>query len=259
MATAEAMAQISAVMSAPPEPVGVVILRADGSADEATIDHRKVNELLRGTPTVVGAIRALNVQAVAQRGGNGKANKHKLPEGMFEVKIKGDIVLLRTASDAAGSPLGLVLAEFNSWVAEGMPDGDDSDEEEGEDFGEDDGDGEDGEEDSEAGSEEEESGEESESEEIDWEALPEAELRQACKLVGIDAGGSKAELCERLIAHAKEETGDMSEEEGEEEEEEAPAPPDPKPVSGKKKRDTAGADGPSKAGGIANASTRGRK
>jgi hypothetical protein len=252
MATAEAMAQISAVMSAPSDPVGVVILRADGSTDEATIDHRKVNELLNGAPTVVGAIRALNVQAVAQRGGKGKANAHKLPESTFQLKIKGDIVLLRTASDAAGSPLALLLSEFHSWVAEGMPDGEESEEEEGEEFEEEE--EEEGEEDSEAGSEEDGSGEESDSEEIDWDALPEAEVRQACKMLGIGAGGSKAELCERLIAHAKEETGDMSEEE--EEEEEAPAP---KPKGGGKQRATAGAAGPSKAGGIAKASKRGRK
>jgi hypothetical protein len=265
MANAEAMAQISAVMSAPSEPVGVVILRADGSADEATIDHRKVNELLGGTPTVVGAIRALNVQAVAQRGGNGKANKHKLSEDSFERKIKGDIVLLRTASDAVGSPRGLTLAEFQSWVEQGMPDGEDSDEEEGEEFGEDEEESEDGEEGSESGSEEEESGEDSESgeeEEIVWEALPVAKLRRACELEGIDADGSQAELMQRLISHAKEQTGDVSEEEGEkeEEEEQAPAKLNPKPKSGQKRAaGGAAVAGPSKAGGIAKGSKRGRK
>lgn len=251
MASAEALANISAVLSAPSEPVGVVILRADGTVDAATIDHRKVGELLQGTPTVCGAIRALNAQAVCLRAGKGKANAHSLPN-TFEPKIKGDIVLLRTASDAAGSPMALALQEYTDWVAAGRPDGEDSDEEEdGEEFGEEES-GEEGEGEGESGEDGEESGEEEE--EIDWDSLPADELRKACEMVGVETEGSKKQLIERLIAHAKVETGDFNEEEGEAEEgteeaeEEAP-----------KGKRAAGSAGPSKAGGISKATKRGRK
>ena len=127
MDSTEAMAQISAVMSAPSEPVEVVVLHADGKTSETTIDHRKVTELLGAIPTFVGAIRALGAQAVARRDCEGKVNAHVLPD-TFEPNVNGDIVLLRTAADAVGSPLALTLREYNEWVAGGMPDVDEDEE-----------------------------------------------------------------------------------------------------------------------------------
>ena len=243
MADPDALAQISAVMSAPTQAVAVVVLRADGSCDEAKIDHRKVGELLGGTPTVVGALRFLSAQAVSRRGAKGSFNKHALPADSFEPGIKGDIVLLRTDDDSAGTPLDLTVVEYNKWVDDGRPD---AEEEEGE--------GEEGEEGEESGSEDED-GESDDEDEVDLSELPESELRRACKLVGLGEEGSKEALITRLarrspprrplalritaipplqVAHAKEqvegESDEESESEGEEEEakegeeQEAPAP-----------------------------------
>ena len=122
MHSMDAMAQISVVMSAPPEPVKVVVLHADGRTSETTIDHRKVTELLGAIPTFVGAIRALGAQAVARRDCKGKVNAHALPD-TFEPTVKGDIVLLRTAADAVGSPLALTVRDYDEWIANGMPEG----------------------------------------------------------------------------------------------------------------------------------------
>ena len=113
------MAQISAVMSAPSQPVKVVVLHANGKTSETTVDHRKVTELLGAIPTFVGAIRALGAQAVARRDTRGEVNAHALPD-TFEPTVNGDIVLLRTADDAVGSPLDLTLREYDDWLATGM-------------------------------------------------------------------------------------------------------------------------------------------
>ena len=250
MADPDALAQISAVMSAPTQAVAVVVLRADGSCDEAKIDHRKVGELLGGTPTVVGALRFLSAQAVSRRGAKGSVNKHALPADSFEPGIKGDIVLLRTDDDSAGTPLDLTVVEYNKWVDDGRPD---AEEEEGEEEGEED-EGEESEEGEESGSEDED-GESDEEDEVDLSELPESELRRACKLFGLGEEGSKEALITRLarrspprrplapritaipplqVAHAKEQVEGESDEEsesegeeeeaGEEEEQEAPAP-----------------------------------
>jgi hypothetical protein len=234
MAKAMAMAQMRAVMAAPTEQVTVVVLHADGTSTEAMIDHRKVGELLGGTPTICGAIRALDAQAVAKDGAAGKVNTHVLPSGSFEPKIKGDIVLLRTANDEVGSPLGLPLAEFLAWVEQGMPEGDDSESEESEgseDESDEDEEGEEGEEGEESGDED-ESDEEDEA--VDLAKLPLDQLRDACKHVGISHKGSREQLIERFEAHAKQQTEKASESE-EAEDEAAPAKAAPEPARGSKR------------------------
>ena len=55
MDTAAAVMQIKEVMNAPTAPVPVVLMRADGEAQEMTIDQRKVNELIDG-PTIAGIL-----------------------------------------------------------------------------------------------------------------------------------------------------------------------------------------------------------
>ena len=90
---------IRSVMAAPDTPVAIVVLRASGKKEEIVADQRKLGEILGGTPTVVGAVNALDVQAVARRDNKGKPNPFKLPES-FEAKLRGDVVLFRTADDA---------------------------------------------------------------------------------------------------------------------------------------------------------------
>ena len=99
MDLAAAMAQIQSVMSAPDTPVPIVVLRASGKKEEIVADQRKLAEILGGTPTVVGAVNALDVQAVARRDNKGKKNPFALPDS-FEPNLKGDVVLFRTADDA---------------------------------------------------------------------------------------------------------------------------------------------------------------
>ena len=113
---ATAMREIQSVMAQPPTPVAVVILRPDGSSEEQTIDQRKLCDVLGGPPTVVGAIRALDVQAVAKRNAKGSKNKHALPEN-WEESVCGTIILFRTDEEAQPKPFQ--LTEFKAWVAEG--------------------------------------------------------------------------------------------------------------------------------------------
>jgi hypothetical protein len=188
------MEQISAVMSAPPAEVVVVVLRVDGTLDEVTIDHRKVAELLGGTPSIVGAIPALDAQAVAKSDAKGKLNAHKLPEGSFERKVKGDIVLLRTADDEAASPLPLALKEYKAWVDAGMPDGEPLAEKEEDELSEGD----------------------SDDDEPDLLTLPIGTLRKMCAIYRVSPEGSKEALVQRLKV-AEGEQGEESSEDGSDE------------------------------------------
>ena len=123
MDTAAAVMQIKEVMNAPTAPVPVVLMRADGEAQEMTIDQRKVNELIGGVPTIVGGILSLNVFASGLRDQSkaaGPKNKHKFPE-TFDKDIRGDVVLFRT-NEETSAPEPFTLKEFVEWVAAGMPD-----------------------------------------------------------------------------------------------------------------------------------------
>jgi hypothetical protein len=113
---ATAMREIQSVMSQPQLPVAVVVLNANGSSKEQVIDQRKLGEVLGGTPTVVGAVRSLDVQAIAKRGAKGTVNTHKLPEN-WETGVCGPIILFRT--DESAQPKPFKLAEFKAWVDEG--------------------------------------------------------------------------------------------------------------------------------------------
>lgn len=192
MTTAAVVGQIEQVMSEAEKEVAVTVLKRDGTVSEATIDHRKVCDLLGGTPTVVGAIRALSVQAVALRGAKGEANKHKLPEASFEPSVKGDIVLLRTADDELGTPLGFAKAEFEAWVAQGMPEGE-SDEEEGE-----------------------EAEDSDEEEVVEFGELDEAALRTICEGEGLSTKGVKKALIARIVEKMQQEEDDEDDDEEEE-------------------------------------------
>ena len=114
----EALLQIKACMAAPSEPVACVMLRADGSSEEIVTDHRKIRELLKGTPTVVGAIASLGVQAVMTEGAK-KKTKHVFPE-TFDPNIKGDVLLFRINEEAA--PMPFTPKEYKDWVDAGCPD-----------------------------------------------------------------------------------------------------------------------------------------
>jgi hypothetical protein len=114
----EALLQIKACMAAPNEPVACVMLRADGSSEEIVTDHRKIRELLKGTPTVVGAIASLGVQAVMTEGAK-KKTKHVFPE-TFDPNIKGDVLLFRINEEAA--PMPFTPKEYKDWVDAGCPD-----------------------------------------------------------------------------------------------------------------------------------------
>ena len=65
MNTAEAMAQIQTVMSAAEEPVACVLLEAGGKMREVIADNRQLGKVLGGSPTIVGALRLLDVTAAA--------------------------------------------------------------------------------------------------------------------------------------------------------------------------------------------------
>ena len=224
----EALLQIKACMAAPNEPVACVMLRADGSSEEIVTDHRKIRELLKGTPTVVGAIASLGVQAVMTEGAK-KKTKHVFPE-TFDPNIKGDVLLFRINEEAA--PMPFTPKEYKDWVEAGCPD---EVEEEDEEAGEEEDDEEEGEEDE---SKEEEGEEEEGEEEEDFEtfaeklkALPKSALMEVCQQMNVSASGTKDQLIARLHEAAQaaaEEDDDDEEEEEEGEEEEAPPPAPPK-------------------------------
>ena len=186
-------------MSAPSVPVACVVLRAGGKVDQITLDQRKIAEVLGGPPTVVGAIRSLDVQAVAKRGAKGAVSKHAFP-ATFESKLKGDVVLFRTDDDA--SPQPFTAKEYKAWVADGMPDEGGSEDEEGE--------GEELEEESDSEEESSEGEEEEEEEEemVDLTTLSEQHLREACKALGLETKGKKEALVARIAAHAEEHADD---------------------------------------------------
>ena len=215
MEVSDAVAQIQQVMSAPTTAVAIVVLRASGAVEEVVIDHRKLNEVIKGVPSVVGGVRTLDVMAVAKRDGKGPKNVHTLPD-TFDEKIKGDIALFRTADDA--SPVAFTAKEWSEWVAAGMVDDAEQDEEDDEEELEEDGE-EDGEEESEG---------DEEADEAELAALPLSELKKGCKLMGIPDHGTREEVLARLQEamgedEAEEEEGDDDDEEeesGEESEDE---------------------------------------
>ena len=160
MNTAEAMAQIQTVMSAAEEPVACVLLEAGGKMREVIADHRQLGKVLGGSPTIVGALRLLDVTAVATT--RGAATKHELPKS-FDIGVRGDILLVRNAEDS--SPMPLTLKEYRAWLKEGglaaenkaweeAAEEEAGDDEEGEEFGEESDDEDDGEEGSESEGEE---------------------------------------------------------------------------------------------------------
>ena len=252
MNTAEAMAQIQTVMSAAEEPVACVLLEAGGKMREVIADHRQLGKVLGGSPTIVGALRLLDVTAVATT--RGAATKHELPKS-FDIGVRGDILLVRNAEDS--SPMPLTLKEYRSWLKEGglaaenkaweeAAEEEGGDDEEGEEFGEESDDEDDGEEGSESEGEEgtdvESEGEEEDEEAInesvlaELEQLPMEKLREFLTALGLDAAGSREELIARVQEKMAAPPSDASEEEDEdeEEEEEEEAAPEPEPTATKR-------------------------
>ena len=211
MDTASAIAELKKTMAAPTKEVACVVLRVSGETEEITIDHRKVNEVLGSVPTVVGGVRSLDVLAVAQRDQKkGKVTKHELPD-TFDKPIRGDIVLLRTDSDA--SPMPFMAKEFKEWADAGFPDDAEQEEDEGEELMD--------EEDEDDGEEEGEEDEEADARE-ELEKLPTGDLKKACKMMEIETTGTREELIERLIEATasdgeSDEEGDGEESEDDEE------------------------------------------
>ena len=240
----EALLQIKACMAAPSEPVACVMLRADGSSEEIVTDHRKIRELLKGTPTVVGAIASLGVQAVMTEGAK-KKTKHVFPE-TFDPNIKGDVLLFRINEEAA--PMPFTPKEYKDWVDAGCPDEvEDGEEDAGEEEYDKEEEGDEDESEEDEGEEEE--GEEEEGEEEDFEtfaeklkALPKSALMEVCQQMNVSASGTKDQLIARLHeaaqAAAEEDDDDDDEEEEEEEEAEEEEAPTPAPPQGKVKAST---------------------
>ena len=199
VSSADAMAEIKAVMSEQESPVEVVVLAIDGTCSEVVVDHRHIRQLLGCLPTFVGSIRKLDVSAVARQDKVGNKNKHTLPKH-WDDAIKGTIVLFRTVEDGPMFvPKPFRLAEYAAWLAAGgieeeieEEEGEAGDEEEME---SDEGEEEEGEE--EEGEEEEgESDEEDEEEGMDLaqvqeklEACSDAELKKLLTDMGLPLTG----------------------------------------------------------------------
>ena len=81
------------------------------ASDRATFSYPEVGI---GVSTIVGALRLLDVTAVATT--RGAATKHELPKS-FDIGVRGDILLVRNAEDS--SPMPLTLKEYRAWLKEG--------------------------------------------------------------------------------------------------------------------------------------------
>ena len=125
----QVVAQIKHVMDAPQKKVKCILLKQDGNTEQVCIDHRNINHAIGGPPTVVGAVRKLNVQAVGNSDQKGPLSKHKFPT-TFEKKLRGHVLLFRTDENAA--PQDLNVQEYRSWVDQGMQEPDEDEESQGE-------------------------------------------------------------------------------------------------------------------------------
>jgi hypothetical protein len=153
-------------------------------------------------PSSAGGIASLGVMAVARKDNKGKKNKHPLP-GSWDSDLKGDIVLFRVDDDGACAPF--TAKEHKKWVSEGMPDAVEEAEEEEDDMSDEEGSSDDEEENLEAFADR-------------LKELPVAELRKACKILGLSDKGGKSVLLEQLYAHAQQNAEDDDDDEAEEEE-----------------------------------------
>ena len=140
---------------------------------------------------------------VGRKDNKGKKNKHSMPE-KWDSNLKGDVIMFKVDDDGACAPF--TLKEHQKWVDEGMPDDEvdapeESDAEESSD------------------DEEESDGEESSSDEDGDEEdlhvfaermkdLPVAELRKACRILGLSDKGGKSQLIAKLHAHAQAHAGE---------------------------------------------------
>ena len=114
------MQAMAAELNCEARPMGCVLLEAKGGAKQVSIDHREMATVLKGTPSLVGAIISLDgvqvlnnrrmnrsaclsrrihvAQAVARSGAKGPLAKHDFPPS-FEPKLRGDVILFRTDDD----------------------------------------------------------------------------------------------------------------------------------------------------------------
>jgi hypothetical protein len=116
--------QIQAVMAIEDEPVQCVLLRADGSTEEVTVDMTprkgEVRDLMGGQVTFIGQWTDvgepdLNVMLVklADPPAGAKPNQHALPPPFHKVKTEGDILLFRNNEDA--TPVDLTMAVYEAF------------------------------------------------------------------------------------------------------------------------------------------------
>ena len=62
------MKAMAAELNCEARPMGCVLLEANGGAKQVSIDHREMATVLKGTPSLVGAIISLDgVQALTNR------------------------------------------------------------------------------------------------------------------------------------------------------------------------------------------------
>lgn len=119
-----AAADIEAVMAMDDVPVQCVLLAADGTVCEKTVDmtprKAEVKELLGGQPTFIGQWTEVgkpewNVMlvALAQPPESCPANQHNLPSPFQEVASKGDILLFRNDEDA--KPVDFTVADYEQF------------------------------------------------------------------------------------------------------------------------------------------------
>ena len=146
---------------------------------------------------------------VGRKDNKGKKNKHSMPE-KWDSNLKGDVIMFKVDDDGACAPF--TLKEHRKWVDEGMPD-DEVDAPEESDAEESSNDEEESDEEEESSDEDgdEEDGDEEEDLDVFAERmkdLPVAELRKACRILGLSDKGGKSQLIAKLHAHAQAHAGE---------------------------------------------------
>lgn len=113
---------IAQVMNITGPTVTAVVLKADGTAEQISIDTSpKVNAaaaLLKGNPTFIGQWTSLNVVLMCSKitGDDWPINQHKLPHPFSKIEVKGDVLLLRINDDAV--PADFTKEEWERFTSE---------------------------------------------------------------------------------------------------------------------------------------------
>ena len=95
--------------------VQCVVLRANGESETVLLAHTRVHSYLGGRLHIVGAIDELDAVAVARVDAECE-NRHVLPSASFDLPVRGDIVLVRTAGDVA-TPVDLSHEEVTTCLS----------------------------------------------------------------------------------------------------------------------------------------------